>query len=159
MGTNFYRIPEEWELEEKRHKLCANVLDMDISPNSVIENFRVPIEGSWENQNIWEKFTDGVCIHLGKRSGGWQFLWNFHKMKYYNNRETLFSFIRSGRVVDEYGVVHDADEFIEMALNWCTDGEFVGPEYYKKNPKLYRLTSNYDSLIDGLRVSAHTEFS
>jgi len=50
---------------------------------------------------------------LGKRSSGWKFLWNWNDSKYYKTKEELFEFIRSGRVVNEYGDQMDQEEFIQ----------------------------------------------
>jgi len=102
-------------------------------------------------------------IHLGKRSGGWKFCWNFHNGKYYNTKEELLKFIRKGRVVNEYGEQIDVEEFIEMSLNWGQpDGMVADKEYFDKTEH-HRWMSNpedyYDKEIDGLRVSSSTEFS
>lgn len=105
-------------------------------------------------------------IHLGKRSGGWLFLWNFHKNKYYSNKDELLDFILKNRVVDEYGTEQNVDEFIEMALGWgqpdgCRFDENYVKEQRKKNNELYSfdMSNYYDIFIDGLRVASSTEFS
>ena len=76
-----------------------------------------------------------------------------------SNKEELFKFIRSGRIVDEYGIQIDCEEFIKMALEWCQDG-WDTQTYYEQNP-----TTNYidyskyhDTYVDGLRVSSSTDF-
>ena len=93
---------------------------------------------------------------------GWKFCWNFHKNKHYSTKEELFEFIRSGRIIDEYGEEIIPDEFIEMATNWCIDG-YDSQKYYEENPShrisWIDLDSHFDTYVDGLRVSNSTDFS
>jgi hypothetical protein len=129
----------------------------------VERDFRnLSINGDYNHISPWEDFIDGNSIHLGKRSGGWKFCWNFHKNTYYTNKEELFAFIRSGRVVDEYGKEWNPEEFIEMAMNWDPAG-WDTQTYYEENPRdrihWVDYSLYYDSYIDGLRVSSSTEFS
>jgi hypothetical protein len=111
-------------------------------------------------------FIDGLKIHIGKRSSGWKFLWNFQDNKFYTNKEELFKFIRSGRVVDEYGELQDTEEFIKMALEWGQpDGYVLDKNYMDEQSKLahYKpftdMSKYYDKEVDGLRVSSTAEFS
>jgi hypothetical protein len=110
-------------------------------------------------------FLEDTNIHLGKRSSGWKFCWNFHKNKYYSNKEELLNFICSGRVVDEYGEEQDVNEFILMALNWGEPNGLVVNEEYRKSERVkghgsfWLDSEKYDDLIiDGLRVSSSTDF-
>lgn len=134
MGTNYYRIPTHEEITNRKYQLMDEISDVVLSPYNIVNEF--PPSTPWEN------FTKSLSIHLGKRSGGWKFLWNFHKGKYYENKDELFEFINSGRVVDEYGEIIKNKEFIDMALNWYENGKDFTDESY----------------IDGLRVSDSTEF-
>lgn len=162
MGTNFNRIPKSSEIRVKHIKLMEQVSDMDIWDVSNIENGFRTIKNPqsdyvWDNINPWDEFMDGMSVHLGKRSMGWKFCWNFHDNKHYSNKEELLKFIRSGRVIDEYGVIQDTEEFINMALNWGKeDGLTVDDRYVINNGCSF---SNIDKEIDGLRVSSSTEFS
>jgi hypothetical protein len=109
--------------------------------------------------NPWERFTDDVEVHLGKRSGGWKFLWNFHSNRYYSNKEELFSYIRSGRVVNEYGEEIDAEEFITMALEWGQPDGYDQKRYRQEHPRQYHYDfERPEEYIDGLRVSPDTNF-
>jgi len=163
MGTNYYRIPSEGELDSRRIRLLSRIGQLDISGTNVARGFR-DIEGGdeWELLSPWDEFEMGMRVHLGKRSGGWRFTWNFHKGRYYGNRQELFAFIRSGRVVDEYGEELSPDEFIEMALNWYPDGEIFCLDWVRRkqpaNVILYRH-EQYDREEDGLVISASTDFS
>ena len=163
MGTNFYRIPSVKELEERKNKLQTKIRKMDISPSSINNNFNIgggPDE--WTNWSPWDEFTENILIHLGKRSMGWKFCWNFHDKKFYTNKEELFDFIRKGRIIDEYGEEINQDEFIEMALDWCKDG-WDTQTYYEENPSSkvswFDSSRYHDIYIDDLRISTSTEFS
>lgn len=159
MGTNFYRIPTEEEMQDRKDRLQARIIGLKLTPQLIERNFRyIGEENSWENP--WEEFTDGTNIHLGKRSSGWKFCWNFHEKKFYSTKEELLLFIRLGRVVDEYGELIDTEEFIEMALNW--DGIIFDEAYEKeqslKSGFLPHGSKYHDKVIDGLRVSSATDF-
>jgi hypothetical protein len=125
MGTNYYRIPTASEVERgfRYIETDSDLPHLDIA-------------------NPWDEFIEGTSIHLGKRSMGWKFCWNFHKEKYYKDKESLLNFIRSGRVMDEYGEEMNVEEFITMALEWGQPNGLVA-----------------DKEVDGLRVSSSTEFS
>lgn len=165
MGTNYYRIPTAEEMESKKLKLIQEITDLDLSPSIIERNFRIQKEDSWDSESPWDRFLDSANIHLGKRSSGWKFCWNFHNNKYYSNKEELLNFIRDGRVVDEYGEEWNVNEFIVMALNWGEpDGMVVNEEYRKRervkgHGSFWLDSEKYDDLIiDGLRVSSATEF-
>lgn len=166
MGTNFYRIPREVEMRSRKEKLINELYQLDMTPSTIQRNFSLPIENSWETESPWDRFIGDTSVHLGKRSGGWKFCWNFHKNKYYSNKEQLLEFIRIGRVVDEYGKEWGQEEFIEMALNWCQPDGLVLDKSYRNKMRLqghgtfWADNEKYDDLIiDGLRVSTSTEFS
>jgi hypothetical protein len=159
MGTNYSRIPKSKDIAYKHVLLVEKIMKLDIWDAANVENhFRV-IENGFDRLSPWDEFTNELTVHLGKRSSGWKFCWNFHDGKYYSNKEELFEFIRSGRVVDEYGELIDNEEFIEMALNW--DGIIADEEYFKKNERYHSFDwrKYEDKVIDGLRVSSATEFS
>ena len=164
MGTNYYRIPTQSELETRKAKLIKDIVDLDISPSNIETEFRqYNYESSWDNESVWDRFIEGTNIHLGKRSGGWKFCWNFHKDKYYSNKEELIQFVLSGRVVDEYGEQIDSQEFLDMAFAWGEPDGLVADKEYFDSTNHHSWMSNpsdyYDKIIDGLRVSSSTEFS
>ena len=165
MGTNYYKIPTEAEMESKRQALLLKMSIIDLTPENIERGFATPVKDSCEYETPWDKFIDKTLIHLGKRSYGWKFCWNFNDNKYYSNKEELLAFIRSGRVVNEYGEQQEVEEFIEMALNWGEpDGLVVNEEYEKQklveNPNSYFHGEKYwDKEVDGLRVSSSIEFS
>ena len=147
MGTNYYRIPTQLEMEERKAKLIKDITDLDMNPLNM--------------ESVWDRFTEGTSIHLGKRSGGWKFCWNFHNNKYYKDRDSLLDFIRSGRVIDEYGEVWNVEEFINMAFEWGQpEGLIADEKYMRENNRWMSNPQRYaDKIIDGLRVSTSTEFS
>ncbi len=148
----------------KHNQLQIDILNMDLSVLSIESGFRVAIDDQWNGENPWETFMDKINIHLGKRSGGWKFCWNFHKDKYYHDKESLLEFIRSGRVVDEYGEEQDVEEFITMALEWGEPNGLVVNEIYRIKQRQKGVGSFFDKpeyddrIIDGLRVSSSTDF-
>ncbi len=160
MGTNYYRIPKSPEMVERHQKLMDRISRLDVwNPNLTSRNF-ADIDGEgFDKLSPWDEFTKELNIHLGKRSGGWKFCWNFHNNKYYSNKEELLAFIRSGRIVNEYGEPQDTEDFIEMALNW--DGLIADEEYFKRSDKPHWLNwrEHVDRVVDGLRVSNSVEFS
>ena len=133
-----------------------------INPSQIERGFCSISVGEWQSISPWEEFLEGTNIHLGKRSAGWKFLWNWNDSKYYKNKEELFEFIRSGRVVDEYGKLMDQEEFIQMALSWGQEDGWDIETYYKEHPD-HRMSffsnEKHEEYIDGLRVSPSTEFS
>ncbi len=167
MGTNYYRIPTHEEMEARKETLIKFVTSLELSPENIESGFKlISPRKDWEWFSPWDMFLEDTNIHLGKRSSGWKFCWNFHKNKYYSDKETLLEFIRAGRVVDEYGEEQDVEEFITMSLEWGQpDGMVVNEEYRRKERArghgvFWLDNEKYDDLIiDGLRVSTSTDFS
>jgi len=163
MGTNYYRIPTHEEVEKRKALLIEEIKNLPISPSDIERRFSEQLDDSWESFSPWDMFNLDMRIHLGKRSSGWRFCWNFNNNKFYSNKEELLAFIRSGRIVDEYGKEEPVEEFIEMALNWCLDGLVGNAQYHRtmqeKNPNHWYTESLVDKEIDGLRVSSSTSFS
>jgi hypothetical protein len=164
MGTNYYRIPTESEIETRKEQLLARVHDMPVTPSFIENDFRFidNPNDEWSSLSPWDEFVEGTSIHLGKRSSGWRFCWNFHDNRYYQDRASLLAFVRSGRVVDEYGTEWPVEEFIAMALEWGQpDGLTADAEYFDKNPHpwMSNPSAYHDRDVDGLRVSSSTEFS
>ena len=160
MGTNYTRVPKTSDIIIKIQKLNIRLDEMDFaSPSSAADDFRF-IEDGWERLSPWDEFIDGVNVHLGKRSGGWKFLWNWNNGDYYKTKEELLSFIRKGRVVNEYGELQDTEEFIQMALDWGKESGYDLESYYKDYPESNIFPdSKHEEYIDGLRVSTSTDFS
>jgi len=160
MGTNFYRIPTEAEIKERHERLAKRIAEMDLSARAISQGFSIDNPDSWDHVSPWDEFMQETEIHLGKRSMGWKFCWNFHKNKYYSDKESLDAFVRSGRIIDEYGEEHSPEEFLKMAYDWGQpDGWVLNAEYERTQSRHSWGPSHYDLEIDGLRVSTATEFS
>ena len=165
MSTNYYRVPTNEEMETRKQTLIGFVTNLEMSPGDIEGGFRsISPRKEWEWFSPWEMFLEDTSIHLGKRSHGWKFCWNFHKDKYYDDKESLFEFIRSGRVVDEYGEEQNVEEFITMALEWGQPNGLIVDEIYRIKQRQKGVGSFFDKpeyddlIIDGLRVSSSTDF-
>ena len=162
MGTNYYRVPKGHEMIKREQKLRMRIDTIDsINPSQIKRGFRLIEVGEWDSISLWDEFLEGTNIHLGKRSSGWKFIWNWNNGKYYKTKEELFEFVRSGRVVDEYGQQIDVEEFIIMALEWGKDDGWDSETYYKDHPehRTHWISEKHEEYIDGLRVSTSTDFS
>jgi hypothetical protein len=161
MGTNYYRIPTVDEMEERKARLARRVTELEMTPSNIEHNFNtIPTNSPWEYNNPWNEFVEDTNIHLGKRSSGWKFCWNFHKDQYYHDLKTLYEFVLSGRVVNEYGEEIDSSEFMEMALEWGQPDGLIGDkELFDDTDVMSNPEAYYDRIVDGLRVSSSTEFS
>ena len=165
MSTNYYRTPTQEEMLNRQQTLIQQVTTMDMSMENLERDMKyISPTKDWEWFSPWDIFIEGTNIHLGKRSMGWKFCWNFHKDKYYQDKESLFEFIRSGRVVDEYGEEQNVEEFITMALEWGEPYGLIADEKYRKEQRQRGVGSFFDKpeyddlIIDGLRVSSSTDF-
>jgi len=165
MGTNYYRVPTHEEMESRKQTLIGFITNLDLSPENIEGGFRfISPRKEWEWFSPWEMFVEDTSIHLGKRSHGWKFCWNFHKEKYYHDKESLLEFIRAGRVVDEYGEEQNVEEFITLALEWGEPNGLVVNEVYRIKQRQKGVGSFFDKpeyddrIVDGLRVSYSDDF-
>jgi hypothetical protein len=126
----------------------------------MVESRFADVEKGFDRYSVWDIFTEGTSIHLGKKSMGWKFLWNFHDNKYYSNKEELFNFIKSGRIVDEYGTEIDVEEFMTISLEWNQPDGLDAEKYRREHPRQYHHDfEKKEQYIDGLRVAPYTDFS
>ena len=139
MGTNFYAriIPKESDKQ-------ALIEAINNDQSDLVEELTQKLYGTRN-----EYTGQGSRIHLGKRSGGWKFLWNPNVVKVWDSdaceyahnyvypltKEGIMKFVMRDDVVitDEYGEVWDNWEFFNEALNWCKDG--LDGKEYQTNPK------------------------
>ena len=156
MGTNFYAyIPlRKRELKEKVTK-AIDKDDLD------------------EAESILVDAKEKHCIHLGKRSAGWKFLFNANNEKYYEcSRKGINNFVKKNKAIikDEYGSTYSLEEFWEEVKSF--DKGIDAIEYYKQYPEdryyhtgyhgnLEKYHPNqYDEFYnDGLRFTTCSEFS
>jgi hypothetical protein len=66
-----------------------------------------------------------VTIHLGKRSCGSRFLWNFNSCEYYKTYDELTMFIKLKMVRDENGNAMTGYNFLKMALTVGLEKDIV----------------------------------
>lgn len=117
MGTNVYanlRQPSDFMEYDKVEQLAKNH-DFD--------GIRKWIERQNENMS-------NNTIHIGKRSGGWKFLFNHNNWQYYDyTRESIDSFLRECyEIEDEYGEKMSVDDFWANFVDSMSDG-MTGEEY------------------------------
>jgi hypothetical protein len=139
MGTNYYAyiIP----VEEKKEELHAAINNNDFySIRDLVDEMYSMVEYNWPSKKI-----SGGKVHLGKRSGGWKFLWNPNvytirgghfefsgsSKHYVPDPTTLlylypltkqglhdFIFRKDILIYNEYRELQDKEEFWKMALSW-----------------------------------------
>lgn len=138
MGTNFYaRIIPSKERKEKLKKLIDE---------NYFDDIQSEVADMYGSSDEWDE-NHGE-IHLGKRSGGWKFLFNPNYERYYSlTKEGLMNFLKRDDVIiyteyfsfrkdnthskyeytdnpdsskSEY--LWTAEQFMEMATEWCKDG-------------------------------------
>ena len=155
MGTNFYFRKK---ISEKDKQNLIEQISRD----------------NWEEaRDLFDKITNK--IHIGKRSYGWQFLWNANRFEYFDpNIESLQNWLKSGIIEDEYGKEFTFDEFwndeikdflyegynlekhySESGNNWygCSI-----PYYFKDKVKKFNIDKYGEFVIDGLRFTTIEEF-
>ena len=99
MGTNYYRIPSQSEMEERKQKLEKRISEMKMTVDDVERGFHsLPTEDEWSYDSPWTEFVEGTRVHLGKRSSGWKFLWNFNNNKYYKDKESAVKYHKISKI-------------------------------------------------------------
>lgn len=135
MGTNFYAriIPKQEDKQKLIDAINNNQYD-------VIENLASELYGRRDDYS-----GVGNEIHLGKRSGGWKFLWNPNVIKVWDSKacdyaynyvypltkEGITNFVTREDVIiiDEYGETQDPKDFLEMAFSWGEPDGYTGKTY------------------------------
>lgn len=139
MGTNFYAhvIPTKKKREEIKEALDRG----NFNEITQLVNRTYGEYSEWDGKSEMEPC--GI-IHLGKRSGGWKFLWNPNvyviRHGHYNEDRDwiidpntgyyLYPLTKKGikafidrkdvKIYDEYGDIQDKEKFFEEAINWTT---------------------------------------
>ena len=168
MGTNFYaRIIPSVEQKEKL---------IEAINNNDFESIKDKVTDMYGRITYYGGVLTGGEIHLGKRSGGWKFLWNpnvyIHRNGYLEEgryvpepstlyylypltKEGIHGFIMQEdiEVYDEYGEKQDKENFFKEAIEWTTwRGEEAWDsksyeEYEKKQNPSYRVFKSQSELI------------
>lgn len=149
MGTNFYyKIPlKKREIEDLRNA---------ITEDPALTDF----------EELCIAYTEGHVIHLGKRSAGWQFLWDLNNGDYYkDNLQSIKDFLNNsgGWVENEYGEKFTVEGFFEDIGPWLYKSEkYCDAElYHKLHPEepCYYEPRDIEYQSDNLRFSKSTDFS
>lgn len=99
-------------------------------------------------------------IHLGKRSGGWDFLWAQNPEYYQSNKQSIDLFLHRKDVLlyNEYGDILTPQEVWDDYANYegLTDEEWV-----KEHPEDAWMYENRHDVItpEGLRFASTNDFS
>ncbi len=149
MGTNFYyKIPlSKREIKDLKDSITEDPSLTDFKDLAVC-------------------YTDQKIIHLGKRSAGWQFLWNLNEKDFYEaNLKSIKEFLENnaGWIENEYGDKFTVDEFLNDEIkNWLykDDSHCDAISYHQKHPEeiLTDTPGKHEFQSDGLRFSKFTEF-
>ena len=153
MGTNFYCR----KIDRKYRKMFSK--DLSALNEYILLNINNPKINLLEEVN---KFISDYCdfekeIHLGKRSYGWQFLWDYHNGRYFNpNLYSIKEFLSQDDIIiyDEYENFYEVEQLFNDELSDCLYKDAIhddgmGGEYSK-----YFFKSE-----DGLRFSKFEDFS
>lgn len=153
MGTNFYCR----KIDRKYRKIFSK--DLSALNEYILLNINNPKINLLEEVN---KFISDYCdfekeIHLGKRSYGWQFLWDYHNGRYFNpNLYSIKEFLSQDDIIiyDEYENFYKVEQLFNDELSDCLYKDAIhddgmGGEYSK-----YFFKSE-----DGLRFSKFEDFS
>lgn len=168
MGTNFYFIPKISDEAVDNILIKAKKLDKNRNYSDVKDLYN-------ELQDVLD-----TEIHLGKRSCGWQFLWNHNDLKYYKpDLKSIKKFLEEseGIIYDEYGDSYTVEQFFNEEIKdylYKDSNHTDAKTYIKEHPNepYYNLDSKelhfknhiYNSdygefLINKLRFADVTEFS
>lgn len=157
MGTNFY-LRKKISEEDKQ-----NVIKQINNDNLVVA------------RNIFAELTNR--IHIGKRSDGWQFIWNANQFKYFDpNKESLQNWLKSGIIEDQYGREFTFEEFwndeikdflyegYNLEKYYSESGEmwwgpYDIPCYFRDKVEKFNIDKYGEFVIDGLRFTITEEFS
>lgn len=140
MGTNFYAriIPKEEDIKRVQQAVGRYLSGHTLSIDEDI-------------------ITDNIeKIHLGKRSCGWQFLWQDNPKYYQANLESIKKFLGREDVIiyDEYGDRYSVEELFENEIGYClhndNDKYLNGRQYAEKYNEDFRDFGEWIT-DDGLR--------
>ena len=95
MSTNYY-VKRKPTLAEKDN--ISNLIESGLFKKASKELQQFPFEP----------------IHLGKSSGGWRFLFNANEFRYYHDLDSLFKFLQTVSIIDEYDQEWTYQELMEL---------------------------------------------
>ena len=152
MGTNFYyKIPIKERDKKALHEMIDKLPETDI-------------------YDIKEKLSEieaGHSIHLGKRSYGWQFLWDYHNGELYDaSLKSIKKYLKDkgGTIVNECGVSFTIEEFFNDIKDslYKDENHCDAYQYHQKHPEeplYYNISDHEFTSKDGLRFCKSVGFS
>ena len=140
MGTNFYAriIPKEEDI-----KRVHRIIDGYLTGNTL------EIDDDILKDSVQK-------IHLGKRSSGWQFLWQANPKYYQDNLESIKEFLSRDDVIiyNEYEERFTLEKFLDKEIGYClyNDHEYFinGRQYAEKHNESFDDFGEWTT-EDGLR--------
>lgn len=168
MGTNFYKVlkpkytkKQKAEINKKINEQTKKLKEY-FNDNDYIDKYDI------EDYHKMLNELQPVKVHLGKRSWGWQFLWNHNNEKYYEKTlESIKKFLEedNGFIIDEYGERFTTDQFLNLEIG---EAMYNDPERFingiqhdadGEHTYSWLKCSDYEFTTDeGLRFSTSTEF-
>lgn len=124
MGTNFYA---KHKVSDDTLQAIKRTVDIMLQPATD----QVRLLDMVVLKELCERTLENSNIHLGKRSAGWQFLWDHNDGKFYKpSLKEIHRFVKEecGNVVyDEYGDVYSWEDFIKEEIGYCL---YQGEKYW-----------------------------
>ena len=150
MGTNFFCVEKISRRQRSKIKsLLMEYIGLVDKADTACDFHELH---SKYNEMILESIPERV--HLGKRSHGWQFLWDYHDGRYFKaNLESIKEYLKDKIIFDENKEVFSLDQFLN---------EEIADYLYNTDGKLYdcvELLPSYYFISDGLRFSKSEDFS
>lgn len=102
--------------------------ELDVTPPHVKQEILLAIQNN-QFQKARRLLNSYTPIHIGKSSGGWQFIFNHHNWQYFNSLETLKEWLKSGTIIDEYGEECTFEDFWNKVES-KKDGLSSGNEHF-----------------------------
>lgn len=153
MGTNFYCRKINRERRKMFYKdLSALNEHIRLNVDNLEINFLEEVDKFMLDYYDFERE-----IHLGKRSYGWQFLWDYHNGKYFNpSLESIKGFLLQKDIViyDEYGNFYTVDQLFNNEIANCLYKDSMHDDGMNGEYSKYYFKSE-----DGLRFSKFEGFS
>lgn len=150
MGTNFYCTEK---ISRKQRSKIKSLLMEYIEPVD-----KADVE--YDFLKLHEKYNGMILdilperVHLGKRSWGWQFLWNYHNGRYFkDNLDSIKEYLKDKIIFDENDEVFSLDQFLN---------DEIADLLFNTTGKLSDGIGVYPSdffISNGLRFSKTEDFS
>ena len=150
MGTNFFCVEK---ISRRQRSKIKSLLREYIG---LVDKVDIACDFHELHSKYNEMISDIIPekVHLGKRSHGWQFLWDYHDGRYFKaNLGSIKKFLKDKIIFDENNEVFSLDQFLN---------EEIADYLYNTDGKLYdcvELLPSYYFISDGLRFSKSEDFS